>query len=164
MARRVGWFAFVGALSFVVSGCGRDALPPPFQPDLGQPDPAVRDLALNDLAALPDLTTSDMLTPCSMAGSDGSCEPPSCKGLADNKCGPSGESCCVSPLVPGGTFFRSYDGIMRGNGVPNFTDKSNPATVSDFRLDKFEITVGRFRKFVEAGAATKAKPPAAGAG
>jgi sulfatase modifying factor 1 len=31
-----------------------------------------------------------------------------------------------------------------------YTDKSYPATVSDFRLDKFEITVGRFRKFVAA--------------
>jgi formylglycine-generating enzyme required for sulfatase activity len=31
-----------------------------------------------------------------------------------------------------------------------YTDKSYPATVSDFRLDKYEITVGRFRKFVAA--------------
>ena len=31
-----------------------------------------------------------------------------------------------------------------------YTDASYPATVSDFRLDKYEITVGRFRKFVAA--------------
>jgi formylglycine-generating enzyme required for sulfatase activity len=43
----------------------------------------------------------------------------------------------------GGTFYRSYDGVT-------YTDKSYPATVSDFRLDRFEITVGRFRRFVAA--------------
>ena len=60
-------------------------------------------------------------------------------------------------LVPGGTFYRSYDGV-------DFTDKSYPATVSDFYLDKYEITVGRFRQFVNAGMGTQASPPAAGAG
>lgn len=74
----------------------------------------------------------------------GACAPPaSCRGLAAN-CGPSSnESCCTSPVVSGGTFFRSYDAVY-------FTDKSYPATVSNFRLDKYEITVGRFRKFVAA--------------
>ncbi len=41
---------------------------------------------------------------------------------------------------------------------------SYPATVSDFYLDKYEITVGRFRQFVNAGMGTQANPPAAGAG
>jgi formylglycine-generating enzyme required for sulfatase activity len=59
--------------------------------------------------------------------------------------------------VPGGTFYRSYDGV-------DFTDKSYPATVADFSLDKYEITVGRFRQFVNAGMGTQANPPAAGAG
>lgn len=69
--------------------------------------------------------------------------PPSCQGLAAN-CGPSSnESCCASPLVTGGTYYRSYDGISSG-----YTSQAYPATVSDFRLDKYEITVGRFRKFV----------------
>jgi formylglycine-generating enzyme required for sulfatase activity len=31
-----------------------------------------------------------------------------------------------------------------------FVSQANPARVSDFRLDKYEITVGRFRKFVAA--------------
>jgi formylglycine-generating enzyme len=31
-----------------------------------------------------------------------------------------------------------------------YTDGSYPATVSHFRLDKYEVTVGRFRKFVDA--------------
>ena len=83
--------------------------------------------------------------------------PPSCIGLPAT-CGPSGnEDCCMSLLVPGGAFFRGYDGVVS-------TDKSYPATVSDFYLDKYEITVGRFRQFANAGMGTQASPPAAGAG
>ena len=65
--------------------------------------------------------------------------------------------CCKSLLVPGGTFDRSYDGV-------DFMDPNYPATVSDFYLDKYEITVGRFRQFVNAGMGTQTSPPAAGAG
>jgi formylglycine-generating enzyme len=85
--------------------------------------------------------------------SAGQCEaappaPPSCQGLA-RSCGPAqDEDCCASPAVSGGTYDRSND--------PSF-----PATVSNFRLDRFEVTVGRFRKFVAAYPASK---PAAGAG
>jgi len=83
--------------------------------------------------------------------------PPSCRlagpGLSD--CGPNKESCCTSLEVPGGTFYRSYDGVT-------FTDKSYPATVSTFRLDKYEVTVGRFRQFVKAVVA--GWRPAAGSG
>jgi formylglycine-generating enzyme required for sulfatase activity len=75
--------------------------------------------------------------------------PPSCDGLATNCGSSSNESCCASPLVPGGTFFRSYDGVTK-ELYADYTKKDSPATVSDFRLDKFEITVGRFRKFVAA--------------
>ncbi|WP_437619137.1 formylglycine-generating enzyme family protein [Sorangium sp. So ce1151] len=79
----------------------------------------------------------------------GKCVPPSCVGLAAT-CGPDGnESCCASAeAVAGGTF-------NRGN------DAAYPATVSGFLLDRFEVTVGRFRKFVEAYPGSK---PAAGAG
>jgi formylglycine-generating enzyme required for sulfatase activity len=51
-------------------------------------------------------------------------------------------------------FKRSYDGFM-------YTDQNNPATVSDFRMDSYEVTVGRFRKYVAAFPGNK---PAAGAG
>ena len=85
---------------------------------------------------------------------------PSCSGLAAT-CGPSSESCCTSLLVPGNQsgeiFYRSYDGVVN-------TYKSYPATVNDFYLDKYEITVGRFRQFVNAGMGTQASPPASGAG
>jgi formylglycine-generating enzyme required for sulfatase activity len=39
-----------------------------------------------------------------------------------------------------------------------------PATVSDFRLDRFEVTLGRFRLFVDAGGGTQDNPPSAGTG
>jgi formylglycine-generating enzyme required for sulfatase activity len=60
-------------------------------------------------------------------------------------------------MVLGGMFYRSYDGI-------GYADKSYPATVSNFMLDKYEVTVGRFRAFVNAGLGTQASPPAPGAG
>jgi len=59
--------------------------------------------------------------------------------------------------VSGGSFFRSYDGVA-------YTDQSYPATVSDFYLDRFEITVERFRAFVDAGKGTQTSPPSAGDG
>ncbi len=95
--------------------------------------------------------------------SSGQCAPPfpSCvSGLpgAASDCGPTGDDdCCASPLVPGGTFLRSYDGVY-------FFDASSPATVSDFRLDKYEVTVGRFREFVAQGGGLAANAPASGAG
>jgi formylglycine-generating enzyme required for sulfatase activity len=71
--------------------------------------------------------------PVCIAGACG--VPPSCSSLPTT-CGPSSnESCCAITAVPGGTYNRS-------------NDASYPATVSDFRLDRFEITVGRFRQFV----------------
>ena len=76
-------------------------------------------------------------------------------------CGPTGNSlCCESPEVVGGSFYRSHD-VGSDNA---YTDMSYPATVSSFRLDKYEITVGRFRAFVNAGMGTQQNPPAVGAG
>ena len=86
--------------------------------------------------------------------------PPSCVGLPAS-CGPTGTSpCCTSPLVPGGTFDRSYD--VASDDM--FPDMSYPATVSDFRLDAYEVTVGRFRAFVNAGMGTQVNPPPNDAG
>jgi len=89
--------------------------------------------------------------------SAGGATPPSCSGLSAT-CGPSGnENCCTSLPVPGGTFYRSYDNVT-------YTSMTYPATVDAFSLDKYEITVGRFRQFVNAGIGTQASPPASGAG
>jgi formylglycine-generating enzyme required for sulfatase activity len=51
---------------------------------------------------------------------------------------------------------------MASDGM--YTDTTRPATVSTFRLDRYEVTVGRFRQFVNAGYGTQQNPPAAGAG
>ncbi|WP_437827410.1 formylglycine-generating enzyme family protein [Sorangium sp. So ce1153] len=78
--------------------------------------------------------------------------PPSCVGLAAT-CGPEpegDESCCASAEVE-----------SEGRRFNRDNDTRYPATVSGFLLDRFEVTVGRFRKFVEAYPASK---PAEGAG
>ena len=81
---------------------------------------------------------------------------PHCLGLAKT-CGPAGTGdCCASAVVPAGTFSRSYDAVTAG-----FTDPQYVATLSDFRLDTYEIDVGRFRAFV---AGYPANMPAMGAG
>jgi formylglycine-generating enzyme required for sulfatase activity len=77
-------------------------------------------------------------------------EGPSCAGLPAS-CGPDrGASCCAASVVPGGTF-------LRDNGVVGVYT----ATVSDFRLDTYEISVGRFRQFF---AAYPGSRPAPGSG
>ncbi len=89
-------------------------------------------------------------------------EGPSCAGGLD--CG--GVSCCQNTLVDGGTFpmGRSTDGC---DGYPCFDadceadQPEHDATVSDFNLDTFEVTVGRFRKFMQQYDGT---PPAQGSG
>jgi sulfatase modifying factor 1 len=88
-------------------------------------------------------------------------------GLTD--CGPNRESCCTSLEVPAGTFFRSFNppgsdgGVALGaDGGP--TGEADPASVSAFRLDKYEVTVGRFRQFVTAWNGGHGWVPAAGSG
>jgi formylglycine-generating enzyme required for sulfatase activity len=88
----------------------------------------------------------------------GSCDVP---GDGRTNCGASGtESCCTSILVPGitsPTFSRSYDGI-----TTDHTDAKWKAQISSFRLDEYEVTVGRFRQYVAAVIA--GWKPTAGAG
>lgn len=76
------------------------------------------------------------------------CTGQSCAGLPAN-CGPNGaESCCATRALTGNKFNRD-------NGtVPD-------DAVGDFGLDRYEVTVGRFRKFV---AAYSGAPPSIGAG
>jgi formylglycine-generating enzyme required for sulfatase activity len=79
-------------------------------------------------------------------------------------CGAS-ESCCTSIDVPGGTYYRTYNkGLSwsdpRDGG--DWPDLDDPATVSSFRLDKYLVTVGRFRQFVAAW--NDGWVPAAGSG
>lgn len=69
----------------------------------------------------------------------------------------AGVSCCDSPVVEGGTFSRGFDAsgsaTQPGTGDPVVgwqPEGAAPATVSAFHLDAFEVTVRRFRRFVEA--------------
>jgi sulfatase modifying factor 1 len=90
---------------------------------------------------------------------DGACVPvpPSCAGndlgVGYNCGGAFGtDDCCASYDVGGGKFYRDYDSVTHN-------DKSAPATVSAFALDVYEVTVGRFRKFVTAASGTDAAAP-----
>ena len=85
----------------------------------------------------------------------------SCQGASADvtRCGASGESCCASAEVPGGTYFRTYGAA--GGSVSTLAD---PAAVSGFRLDRYEVTVGRFRAFVNAWNGGAGWHPAAGSG
>jgi sulfatase modifying factor 1 len=76
------------------------------------------------------------------------CREGSCSGLSScelvlTTCGAENSSCCVSHRVPGGTYYRSYDNYA-------YLDMGFPAMVSAFRLDRFEVTVARFRTFLGA--------------
>lgn len=96
----------------------------------------------------------------------------SCAGLSQTAC--QTESCCTRNAIVGGTVLRG-----RGTeacptctaGCPSGMDCANPdsgtetpehnATVNQYLLDKYEITLGRFRRFVSAYTGVA---PAAGAG
>lgn len=91
-------------------------------------------------------------------------EGPSCAGGLT--CA-GGVSCCLSLVIPGGSFAmgRSLSGTDAANepsvgGFPSEVPE-HPASVSPCYLDAFEVSVGRFRKFVDQFDGT---PPVAGAG
>ena len=85
-------------------------------------------------------------------------------------CGPFGTTnCCESTVVAGNAtgatragevFYRDHDNAADGM----YPSTAYRATVSDFRLDTYLVTVGRFRAFVNAGMGTKGTAPAPGAG
>jgi formylglycine-generating enzyme required for sulfatase activity len=85
--------------------------------------------------------------------------PPSCRGQAAT-CGKNlDQDCCKSLEVPGGTYLRGYDAAQGTSG-----NQDAMATVSSFRLDAYEVTVARFRAFVNDGKGTQDSPPAANDG
>jgi formylglycine-generating enzyme len=59
--------------------------------------------------------------------------------------------------VPGASdYFQDCDG---SDAFPEF-----PSSVSTFALDKYEVTVGRFRRFIASYVSDTASAPPAGAG
>jgi formylglycine-generating enzyme len=103
-----------------------------------------------------------------VAGSDGGGGTPACQtgGPGQADCGSNKESCCASADVTGGTFYRTYrvadDGAPGDDG--GVTGEADPATVSTFRLDKYLVTVGRYRQFVGAWNGGAGYTPPAGSG
>jgi formylglycine-generating enzyme len=76
-------------------------------------------------------------------------KPPSCVGGgagAGYTCGVNNDDCCSSLLVPAGSFNRSNNATY-------------PGSVADFRLDRYAVTVGRFRAFLADGRGTKQNLP-----
>jgi formylglycine-generating enzyme required for sulfatase activity len=121
--------------------------------DLGDPS---ADLGGDTAIALPP-DASDAQVAADLASDT----PQSCagqQGLGLSSCGPLHEDCCTSILVPGGAFDRSYDGVSCPGGDPPmdppelgcYTHMTDPATVSDFRLDKYKVTAARFQRFMAA--------------
>jgi formylglycine-generating enzyme required for sulfatase activity len=74
-------------------------------------------------------------------------------------CGANHENCCASRNVTGGVYYRTYSNT--GNGP---TGKMDAATISGFRLDKYDVTVGRFRQFVAAWNGGAGYTPPTGSG
>ncbi len=98
----------------------------------------------------------------SQSCSDGACAIiKSCQSseAGTTNCGSASESCCTSLEVTGGSYYRTY---VNSGGSP--TGEADPASISDFRLDKYEVTVGRFRQFVDAWNNGSGYLPPAGSG
>ena len=87
------------------------------------------------------LPASLLLTACGSVVEVPGQSNPSCaldRAGADHDCGVQNDAdCCGAATVPGGTYNRLNTAVA-------------PATVSAFGLDTFEVTVGRFRAFVDA--------------
>jgi formylglycine-generating enzyme required for sulfatase activity len=84
--------------------------------------------------------------------------PPSCTGApgAGASCGEqANDDCCATSLVPGGKFQRNFDPVVVKFAPGHY------ATVSPYRLDTYDVSVGRFRAFLDA---LPSATPAAGAG
>lgn len=76
------------------------------------------------------------------------------------------DSCCLAPLVSEGTFGmgRGTEDDYTAGPVGSDEVPEQPATVLPFYLDKYEVTVARFRRFVAAIEGSPAYRPEPGAG
>lgn len=87
-------------------------------------------------------------------------QPPSCAALAPT-CGPAGdEDCCASAVVPGGSYLRAYD----AGADRVYRDERHVASIASIALDRFEVSVGRFRAFLDAGRGLASTAPQPGDG
>ena len=138
--------AFTACETSLLSGLLDGGTTPPTDAGLDSTVPT-SDGAASD--AQPDANDSGAATPCATSGDAGTTTAgASCVagGPGMTNCGASVESCCTSLEVPCGSYDRTYQ--SETDGGP--TDESDPATVSGFRLDKYMVTVGRYRQFASA--------------
>ncbi len=94
-----------------------------------------------DGMSFPNADTDCQLSPASSS-------PPSCEGMSGTEC--AGGDCCKS-IALGGDAFMMGRSINGADAFPRGLARELPehsVNLSPFLLDKFEITVGRFRKFV----------------
>jgi formylglycine-generating enzyme required for sulfatase activity len=135
---------------------------PPSTGDSGTPPPPACGKATGTICKLGMTCASNDDCVSGLCGTDGAnknkcVSAKSCTGGlgADVKgCTSGTEDCCESIAVPGGAF-TNYDN----------SGSASAATVAAFKLDKFEITVGRLRAFYKAmNGALRDHPPAPGAG
>ncbi len=97
---------------------------------------------------------------------------PACAGL--EICGPDGSTnCCKRVEIPGGSFPMGRgeeDACPMGQSCAPHETPENEVVIDSFHLDAFEVTVGRFRRFVESyddfsiGVGAAAHPAIAGSG
>ncbi len=127
--------------------------------DPGPRDAAAPDTAIDTAIDTPTETAPETLT-CGAGffrqGDRCVAEPASCRDLPAT-CGPDkNDNCCNYGVVTGGSFGRGYD--MSGTptqdgrsvyGVQTSADIA-PAEITSFAMDRYEVTIGRFRKFVDA--------------
>jgi formylglycine-generating enzyme required for sulfatase activity len=104
-----------------------------------------------DAGELPDAGTNDVTDAAPLRDVYVPQPPTSCQ-IALNNCA-GNQNCCESPLVYG------YETNRMGSNDSPDEQPIHENVVDDFYLDRFEVTVARFRRFVQAY--TK---PAAGAG
>lgn len=77
---------------------------------------------------------------------------PACKGL-ETAC--RDDDCCAQDLIAEAAgqplrFVRGYDASNNGIGLPELQPASSPPVVVEpFYMDRYEVTVGRFRAFVD---------------
>ena len=102
--------------------------------------------ASNDADAMADVADAGDGSSAPM-NEGGSAAPRSCAAGGDglSNCGATAESCCTSLPITGGTYNRTY--TNSGTGP---SGEADPASVSSYDLDKYLVTVGRFRQFVRA--------------
>jgi formylglycine-generating enzyme required for sulfatase activity len=110
-------------------------------PDGDAGDVVASDVAKIDAADSDSTPSSDATTDTVSVGDAGKISRSSCAtstNATDLSCavGSTTVSCCQALTVPAGTFDRG-------------DQSSTPATIGAFSLDELEVTVGRFRRFVD---------------